>query len=151
MFLRNGEADAASQRHVCLIFKQPLAGHTHGDKRTGARTLDHNARPGKAKLVANARGKVVLVIAQQHVKKTGRRPRKEFASQAYQVCADGCAGINANGRCHFARHIARIFHRFPGAFKKKAVLRIHISGFPLADAEKIGIKHVYIIKNVACL
>ena len=128
--LRKGDRDAARERGVALPEEQRIHGRSDGDERRAARGLHGHARAAEGEFVAEARGEVILVAADEERVAVGLELRDEIgehgavrADVVEEVGVEARAGENADA-AGVARGVeAGVFERVPRAFEDSFLLR----------------------------
>ena len=147
--LRDFDGDSAGQRHVALEVEQALAGKMNGDQRSGACGLHVDAGPAQVKLIGDARGQHILVVAGLLELEQARGFKQPAVGEQVmdQVSVHARSGKDADRSIESLRRMACVLQRFPCALKKMPVLRVHDGCVSRAKAEEGRIEHGDIVEH----
>ena len=126
-----------------------MAGQVNRHQRSRARGLHIDAGPAQVKLIGNARGQNVLVVARLFQLKQSRAFKQAAIGQQVmdQVGVHARPGKNSNRSIKALRCVAGVFQSLPRALKKMPVLRIHDGSVSRAEAKKRSIKQRHILEH----
>ena len=138
---RAGDRCTSGQRHVALAGAQGVESLRHRDQRGRARGMDADGRAAQVQAVGHARGDVVLLVGQHHLKFTdGLDQVGSRRHMALQIRGVVHAAVDADRHGALVGHVAGPLQAFPADFQEDALLRVHQVGFFRVDAEECGVE-----------
>ena len=155
--LREGDGDAAGERHVAAICQQTLAGMAHRDQRGRAGGLHRDTGSAQIELPTDARGQKVLIVAHHgHVGASlviGSEALEECTvvrEIVQQIGVQRRAGEDTDGGFRALRIVSCAFKCLPANLEEDAMLRVHLLGFAGIDVKEGSIEQIDIVEHRAC-
>ena len=147
--MRNFDGHSACQRHIALKVEQALAGQVNRNQRSGAGGLHVDAGAAQVKLIGNARGQNVLVVARLFQLKQSSALKQLAVSQQVmdQIGVHARPGKNSDRSIKAMRHVPGVFQSLPRALKKMPVLRIHDGSVSRTEAKERSIEQRHIVEH----